>query len=179
VASGDIDGDGFDEIVTGAGPGTVFGPHVRGWNVDGGPAVAIGSVSYMAYGTNLYGVNVTCGDVDGDGIDEIVTGPGPGAVFGAHLRGWNVDGGTPTPLPGFSFFAWPADERRGGATVSSGRDLSGDGRDEILSGLGPMEENRGHVRVWRYTGSSVEQVYEILAFTGPFRNGANAAAGRF
>ncbi len=179
VASGDIDGDGFDEIVTGAGPGEVFGPHVRGWNVDGGTATAIPTVSYMAYGTNLYGVNVTCGDVDGDGIDEIVTGPGPGAVFGAHLRGWNVDGGTPTPLPGFSFFAWPAEERRGGATVSSGRDLTGDGRDEILCGLGPLEENRGYVRVWRYNGSGIEQMYELFAFTGPFRYGARVAAGRF
>ncbi len=179
VAAGDIDGDGFDEIVTGAGPGAVFGPHVRGWNVDGGAAAAISSVSYFAYGTNLYGVKVACGDVDGDGIDEIVTGPGPGAVFGAHLRGWNVDGGQPVPLPGFSFFAWPAEERRFGATVSSGRDITGDGRDEIISGLGPAEENRGHVRVWRYNGSGVEQLYEIFAFTGPFLRGANAAAGRF
>jgi len=179
VAAGDIDGDGYDEIVTGAGPGTVFGPHVRGWNVDNGPATAIGSVSYLAYGTNLYGVNVACGDVDGDGIDEIVTGPGPGAVFGAHLRGWNVDGGSPAPLPGFSFFAWPGDERRGGAKVFSGRDITGDGRDEVVAGLGPVEENPGHVRVFRYNGNEMEELYEILAFSGPFRYGATAAAGRF
>ena len=179
VAAGDIDGDGMDEIVTGAGPGAVFGPHVRGWNVDGGAAAAMGTVSYMAYGTNLYGVNVACGDVDGDGIDEIVTGPGPGAVFGAHLRGWNVDGGSPVPLPGFSFFAWPSEERRGGAKIFSGRDITGDGRDEFIASLGPMEENRGHVRVFRYTGSGVQELYELLAFSGPFRFGANAAAGCF
>ena len=55
VAAGDIDGDGFAEIVTGAGPGAVFGPHVRGWNVDGGAAASIPGLSFFAYGTIKYG----------------------------------------------------------------------------------------------------------------------------
>jgi len=122
VACGDIDGDGFDEIITGAGPGNVFGPHVRAWNHDGsGTVTPIPGVSYFAYGTLRYGVNVTCGDLDGDGIDEIVTGPGPSTLFGAHVRGWNYDGLAVQPIPGCSFFAFDPASYRYGAEVAVGR----------------------------------------------------------
>jgi|GEM_PF-1640221 len=123
VSCGDIDDDGIDEIVTGAGPGAVYGPHVRGWNYDGASLGAIPGVSFLAYGTNKYGVNVTCGDVDQDGIDEIVTGAGPGQVFGAHVRGWNYDGVALASIASINFFAWPYDgeERvRQGANVAVG-----------------------------------------------------------
>jgi hypothetical protein len=86
VSCGDVDGDGFDELLTGAGPGEIYGPHVRGFTVDGTP---LPGLSFLAYGTNKWGVNVAAGDIDGDGIDEIVTGAGPGAVFGPHVRAFD------------------------------------------------------------------------------------------
>ncbi len=93
VGCGDIDGDGMDEIVTGAGPGAVFGPHVRGWNWDGSGAVqAIPGISFFAYEYTEWGANVACGDLDGDGFDEILTGPGPGPAHPPRIRGWNYDG---------------------------------------------------------------------------------------
>ncbi len=157
VSCGDIDGDGFDEIVTGAGPGAVYGPHVRGWNVDGGPAVAIPEVNFLAYGTNKYGVNVACGDLDGDGIDEIITGAGPGIVFGPHVRAWNWDGsGTAQPLPGISFFAYD-DYLQYGVNVGCG-DVDGDGVDEILTGPGPREDYSPWVRAFDYEDGSVSAV---------------------
>ncbi len=178
VCSGDIDGDGYDEIVTGAGPGTVYGPHVRGWNVDGGVATAISAVSFFAYSTNQFGVNVTCGDVDGDGIDEIVTGPGPGSVFGAHVRGWNHDGSGISPLPGLSFFAFSWPENRFGANVSARVDLDGDGRDEIVAGLGPDPAAGTTVSVFNYDGSQVTSWATLESFAG-LTEGATVAAGRF
>ncbi len=89
VTCGDVNGDLLDEILTGAGPGEIYGPHVRGFEVDGTP---LPGLSFLAYGTNKYGVNVAAGDIDGDGFDEIITGAGPGAVFGPHVRGWDYDG---------------------------------------------------------------------------------------
>jgi len=179
VTAGDIDGDGIDEIVTGAGPGAVFGPHVRGWNVDGGPVSPMAGVSYFAYGTLKYGVNVGCGDVDGDGIDEIITGAGPSPVFASHVRGWNVDGGTVAPLPGFSLFAWPAEVSLYGAKVASGTDLDGDGRDEIVVGNGPDPDAGPMVRVFRYSGTALELEFDVEAFPGSWTHGATVASGRF
>jgi hypothetical protein len=86
----------------------VFGPHVRGWNYDGEELAPISGVSFFAYGTNQFGVRVTGGDVDGDGIDELITTPGPGVVFASHVRGWNYDGANLTSIPSISFLAFDA-----------------------------------------------------------------------
>ncbi len=178
VSCGDIDGDGYDEIVTGAGPGAVYGPHVRGWNVDGGATEPIPGVSFLAYGTNRMGVNVTCGDVDGDGIDEIITGPGPSSFFGAHVKGWNYDGVSLADMPGISFFAWDPGEARYGANVFAGADLNGNGRTELVVGCGPDPDVGTPVKAFLYDGENVTEWFSLDAFTG-MTQGTNVAAGRF
>ena len=160
VSCGDIDGDGYDEIVTGAGPGAVYGPHVRGWNCDGGGAIPISAVSFLAYGTNKYGVNVSCGDIDGDGIDEMVTGAGPGTVFGPHVRAWNWDGtGAVQPIPAVSYFAYSG-YTQWGVNISCG-DLDGDGIDEIITGPGPGESHEPRVRGWNYDGQVLSAISTV------------------
>jgi fibronectin-binding autotransporter adhesin len=178
VACGDIDGDGYDEIVTGAGPGAIYGPHVRGWNVDGGTASAMPGVSFLAYGTNKFGVNVSCGDIDGDGMDEIITGAGPGAVFGAHVRGWNYDGAAVTALAGINFFAWPSEEVRYGVKLFAGTDLDDNGRAELVVGPGPDPAAGAFVKVYRYAGSQMTEWLTLDAFPD-LTHGATVAAGRF
>ncbi len=178
VTAGDIDGDGMDEIVTGAGPGAVFGPHVRGWNVDGGPASSIPGVSYFAYGTLKFGVNVTCGDIDGDGMDEIITGSGPGVIFGAHVRGWNVDGGAAAAIPGVNFFAYPG--ALYGVNVACS-DVDDDGYDEILTMPGPDPDQPARLRAWDVDGgSAVAGAIDFDAFEDlALGYGGNMAGGNF
>ncbi len=175
VACGDIDGDGFDEIVTGAGPGAVYGPHVRGWNHDGVAVSAIPAVSYFAYGTPKYGVNVACGDIDGDGIDEIVTGAGPGAVYGPHVRGWNYDGAAVAPMPGVSFFAYGT--LKYGVNITCG-DLDADGFDEIVTGPGPGVVFATHIRGWNVDGGTAASMggVNFIAYPG-YLYGARVGAG--
>ena len=73
VCAGDITDDEQLEIITGAGPGEVYGPHVRGFDFDGYP---VDGVSFLAYLTNKYGVNVSAGDIDDDGwADFAVSNP--------------------------------------------------------------------------------------------------------
>ncbi|MFH1508698.1 MAG: right-handed parallel beta-helix repeat-containing protein [bacterium] len=178
VAAGDVDGDGYDEIITGAGPGAVYGPHVRGWDVDSDSAVAIPGINFLAYGTNKFGVNVTVGDVDGDGYDEIITGAGPGSVFGAHVRGWNYDGAQITELPNFSFFAWSPNDIRYGAKVYAGADLDGDGKNELIVGGGPDPNMNTEIKAYRYNGSIVEWFSIYETFVG-YTKGTSIAAGNF
>jgi len=178
VSAGDIDGDGFDEIVTGAGPGSVYGAHVRGWDYDGSSLETIPEVSFLAYGTHQFGVEVSCGDVDSDGIDEIVTAPGPGSIFGAHVRGWNYDGAAITPLTGLNFFAWEYPAVRYGAKVYAGTDIDKDGRDDLVVGGGPDPAIGTSVNIYRFDGAETTFWFSLEGYEG-LTHGTNVAAGHF
>ncbi len=177
VAAGDLDGDGFAEIVTGCGPGPTHEPGVRGWNVDGDSVSAMPGLTFTAYDTREYGVVVCCGDLDGDGIDEIITAPGPNERLGSHIRGWKYDGSTVTPLPGFNFFAWRFPRFNCGATLHSGTDLDGDGRAELVVGTGPAPETESLVNIYSYIGTTVILRSSLGDFARGMTHGVNVAAG--
>ncbi|MFN7976198.1 MAG: putative Ig domain-containing protein [Acidobacteriota bacterium] len=103
VASGDVNGATYAEILTGPGPGPTYGPQVRGWDRAG---TSMGKINFYAYGTLRYGVNVGASDIDGDNYAEIITGAGPGNVFGPHVRGFNFDNLSVSALAKVSFFAY-------------------------------------------------------------------------
>ncbi|PIR95675.1 hypothetical protein COT93_00915 [Candidatus Falkowbacteria bacterium CG10_big_fil_rev_8_21_14_0_10_37_18] len=69
VALADLDGDGQMEIITGPGPGTE--PQVKVFSLNGQL-----KSSFLAYDVKMRGgINVTAGDLSGDGISEIITAP--------------------------------------------------------------------------------------------------------
>ena len=81
VAAADVTGDGKSELVVGAGPGG--GPRVRVFDLSGGTPVPLAGPlgDFFAYDTSYRGgVNVgthwKTGDVTGDGVPDVVTGPG-------------------------------------------------------------------------------------------------------
>ncbi|MFN7971328.1 MAG: FG-GAP repeat protein [Acidobacteriota bacterium] len=141
VATGDIDGDGLDEIITGAGPGQVFGPHVRAFKRTGpGRFAQLPGASFFAFGTLEGGANVSAGDFDGDGDDEIVASPGPRPTFAEQVRAFDWSAGRIAARPEnyiFETFTY-------GANLSVG-DLDGDGRAEISAAAGPSPAHRGLV----------------------------------
>jgi hypothetical protein len=147
VAAGDVDGDGTDEIITGAGPGG--GPHVKVFTANG-----VEMASFFAYDSNFdKGIYVAAGDVDGDGTDEIVTGPGVGG--GPNVKIFKYDGRQLS-----SFFAY--DEGfKGGVDVAVG-DVVSDGTDEIITGAGPG--GGPHVRVLSYVSSSITPIKFLADF---------------
>ncbi|HVV37320.1 MAG TPA: Calx-beta domain-containing protein, partial [Acidimicrobiales bacterium] len=171
VARGDVTGDGVDEIITGSGPGD---PAVL--SVYSATGQLLTSTFAYAGGQFRGGVFVAAGDIDGDGVDEIITGAGPGG--GPHVIVWKVNGQTLTPVDG-GFFAYSADWH-GGVTVATG-DVTGDGKDEIITGPGAG----GGPDVEVTTGTKGEgrtRLFGFMAYIDPnaqpnWNGGVNVAAG--
>ena len=119
------------------------------------------------------GVFVTCGDVTGDGIAELITGAGPGG--GPHVRVWGTIGGVITELFGHGFFAYdPAFP--GGVSVAVG-DVTGDGIGEIVMGAGAG--GGPHVRVVSTLGGVVSELFGhgFFAYDSAFPGGVSVAVG--
>ena len=173
AGAGDVDGDGWDEIVSGAGPGAVFGPHVRAFNFDGASLGAIAKINFFAYGTLKYGVNVAAGEIDGDAFDEIVTGPGPGAIFGAQVRAFDYDG---TGLGAIAKVNFSAFTSAYGCAVALGS-VDADGPAEIVVGAGRGPANAARVRGFDFDGGSVSTLpgFDATPFSSLY--GATVAAG--
>jgi len=177
VACGDLDGDGIDEIITGCGPGPALGSRVRAFRLENGSIIPFPGVDFVAYpGTDTRGVNVACGDLDGDGYDEIITGPGPALNCGAVVRTFNVDGGTALEA-GPAFRAYPMPHY--GVKVAAA-DVDGNCLEEVITAPGPSVNYPGVIRWFSVTGGRAECGGEIDAFegTGDDCYGANLAAGR-
>lgn len=150
VATGDVDGDGTDEVITGTGPNS--GSHVRIFEPNG--QVKSAFFAYPGYST---GVNVSAGDIDGDGTDEIITGTGPG--WATHVRAFKLDG---TPVAGF--FAYPGNPF--GVDVAAG-DLDDDGIDEIVTSAGPG--GGSHIRTFKGNGQGFTGFFAYEGFHGGVR----------
>lgn len=160
VASGDVTGDGYDDIVTSAGTGG--GPHVKVFDGVTGQLVR----SFMAYETTFTGgVYLAVGDINADGRAEIITGTGVGG--GPVVKVW--DGGSGQMLRVFAAYD---PTFRGGVTVAAG-DVTGDGRADIVTGTGPG--GGPHVKV--FDGTTLALYRQFMAFDPAFRGGVTVAAG--
>lgn len=120
VALGDLNGDGTMEVIAGAGVGG--GPHVRVFNKDG-KLINPGFFAYDEYFRG--GVNVAAGDVTGDGIVDIITGPGKGGR--ATVRVFN-DSGVQL-IDEFEAFT----SRTQDGVFVAASDLDGDGVSELMA----------------------------------------------
>jgi hypothetical protein len=155
VGAAQLDVDPTHEILSGAGPGAVFGPHVRAWNYDGVAVSALQAVNYFAYSTLKYGVNVQGGNIDGDAWDEMLTGPGPGVMFGPHVRCWNYDGGTLSAMTKINFNAYTT---TGYGVNVAGGDVERDGYAEIATARGPDPARGAQFVGFNYDGSAITAI---------------------
>lgn len=163
VASGDVDGDGEKEIVTG--PGDSAGPHVRIFKKDG----TVKYPGFFAYDERFRGgVNIALGDLDGDGVDEIIAGAGVGG--GPHIRVFDVLGNQKLTA---GFFAY-SENFRGGVNVAAG-DIDRDGQDEIIAGAG----KGGGPQIRVFEGNGELKPIQFFAFHPDFRGGISVASGDF
>jgi hypothetical protein len=174
VACGDVTGDGLDEIIVSAGwaGGSTVG--VFGFDPD-----AAGGASLMFQFTTftpapLGGVRVAAGDVDDDGIDEVIVGRGSGE---ARVHVYKV---VPTIVGGFgaqlflNFLAFPTPPLRlgaGGVFVAADS-LGGNSIESIVVGSGPGFPDR--IRTFELSGGLLLTTLDLpirSRLGAPFRTG--------
>lgn len=149
LASGDVNGDGFDDVITAAGAGG--GPHVRVFSGVNGSVIG----EFMAYSPTFSGgVSVAVGDTNADGFADVITGAGIGGA--PHVR---VFSGASLDTMLLEFFAYdPA--FRGGIYVASS-DFNADGRADIVTGAGAG--GGPHIRV--FDGTTAFSMVSFMAFS--------------
>lgn len=151
VTVGDFQGNGFPNIVValrrGAGP-QILSYTPTGRKIDPG---------FFAYVKNFRGgVNLTSGDVDGDGKDEIITAAGPGG--GPHVAAFRPNG---TKI----YQIFPYDQSfRSGLSIAA-FDYDKDGRDDIVAA--PQTGRQAIVTITRVYDRHVLASFPVLGgFSG-------------
>ena len=138
IAKGDIDGDGKDEIVVGLGP-VYTDPSIPGglFEVldDDYTHLAWGKIDWPDY-NDVNGESwPACGDIDGDGDDEIIIGLGPGGAGKVEIFDYMSQNVTHIDWFGVD---WADYNDACGETRPVSGDIDGDGKDEIVVSLGPV-----------------------------------------
>ncbi len=181
LATGDLTGDGIDEIITAPGQGRVG--EVRVFTQNG---VELTQFRTVPYGNSYTGgVEVAVGDVNGDGKNDIVTSNSYGRT---DVRVFFNSYPALDPIPNSpnkQFFAF-ASSFKGGAdvviadvgTFSNGVTINAttpDGKSEIVVGNGPGM--RSTILVYDVTGTPAI-VDTILPFSNSFNGGITLDAAR-
>jgi hypothetical protein len=139
VAIGDVYGVGINVLSVGA--GSTGGPRVRTF-MQGNPAWVQSDFFAINDTTFSGGVRVAYGDLNGDGIDELIVSAGTGGASrisvydGKTVRPQNAK---PTSIMP-DFFAFEPGITNG--TYIATGDINGDGRDDLIVGAGEGAGNR-------------------------------------
>jgi uncharacterized repeat protein (TIGR01451 family) len=158
VAAGDINGMGGDEIVCGAGPGGLAQV-----NVFSGVNFSLQAEFFAYPGLFTGGLYVACGDVNGDGKADIITGAGAGA--GPEVLVY--DGNTAGVLE--AFFATDP-HYTGGVRVATA-DLNGDRKSDIITSYGV-----GLPLVQSFDSTTLSILNSYFAYNPVFRGGVEIGA---
>ncbi len=170
ASAGDVNGDGFDDIIIGATDFDDFAANIGrvyiyhgGLNINTEPDIILTgeNVSF------LFGSSVsTAGDVNGDGYDDVVIGaPGASSNSGKayiYFGGIAMNNVADVVLPqSNSYFAGG-----GGKSVSTAGDFNGDGYSDVIVGEYRYASFSDQGRAFIYYGGAVMDNTPDVTFTG-------------
>lgn len=167
VAIGDVNGDGYADLITGTGVGG--GPHIKVFDLRGGQPVTI--ASFFAFEpTFMGGVYVATGDINADGYADVIVGAGQ--TGGPRVKVFNGAAGYAinTIAPAMDFFAYDP-IFTGGVTVSAGNRDTQPG-DEVITGAGVG--GGPNIRSFNAAGQLIDNFF---AFSTGITSGIFIAAG--
>jgi CSLREA domain-containing protein len=181
LAAGDVNGDGHDEVITGAGSGggpqvnVIDGTKLTQVQANGQIASSALLASFFAYDPAFGGgVFVAAGDFNGDSKADVYVGPGPGqlgpvvrVLDGTKLNQNQANGEISTSASFADFFAY-ATGFAGGVRVDA-VDVTGDGLADVVTGAGPG--GGPHVRVF--------QAENLMPLAGFFATNISFTGGVF
>lgn len=157
VAVGDVNGDGQKEIITA--PGNGGGPHIRIFDQEGNIIS-----QFFAYSTKFSGgVNLAVGDVDADGVEDIITAPM--GQYQPEIKIFDLLGEEKN-----NFLAYDV-KFNGGVSVTTS-DVNLDGTSEIVTA--PSKGGGPHIRIFNQSGKVMGQFF---ADDKKYRGGIKVAAG--
>lgn len=155
VATGDVDGDGTDEILTAVGAGV--SRDVVAWSLRGEERLRIAVTAFDA----SVSLRVAAGDIDGDGKDEVIVSGGVGSTPKVAVYDDNGAYMLEFAPYGVNFL--------GGVFVTVG-DIDGNGTDEIITGTG--DGGGPQVRIFTRIGAVVGSFF---AFDESTRHGVRVS----
>lgn len=147
---GDLDGDGFDDVLIGASQWFLTAPgYARvysGW--DGS---VLWSATGLANGDAFGQSSSRAGDVDGDAVPDFIVGSYPSTTKGAGYA--QVFSGSSGAL--LYTFAGDQEQDSFGFSVSGAGDLQGDGFADLIVGSNPPNSQPGYARAFSGADGSV------------------------
>jgi lysophospholipase L1-like esterase len=176
VAACDLTGDGRAEIVVAKGVGTK--PRVKVFPLDAAGVALAPIVDFVAFGgRRTEGAFVACGDVNGDGVPDIVVGTGEGVT--SRVRAFRYAPGEPGGAAAIAVDFQPFPTLATGGVYVAVADLDGDGQAEIIVARGAG--GKPEVRTYRFApgvpGGVEAYAPAFLAFGSGFAGGVRVAAG--
>jgi hypothetical protein len=186
IALADVDGDGVPELITAPGPDPNAAAKIKVFKIDTKEGIGQWKIAsqlaefVVDFGEEKenqsrvesnkdkdphdgYGANIAAGDIDGDGMAEIIVGAGPDPKNSSVVKIYQGDG----TFTGIQFTAFPdqhsnhgekesGDEKKSnqryGVYVAAA-DMDGDEISEIIAGAGPDPKNKAWVRIFKDGGS--------------------------